>query len=358
MCDDSTNVDITVKTVSDKQESQEIVLINEETIQSKIYIVRKQKVMIDFDLAEIYGYTTKAFNQQVKNNIDRFDKDFRFQLTKEELTSLRSKNLTSTWGGARYLPFAFTEEGIYMLMTVLKGDLAVRQSKALIRTFKQMKDYIIGNQDLVGQREYLQLSMQISDNIRQTMELRSDLNEVEEQMANVMDCLSNVVTYSELSKVMNEFGEPHIKRGYLVLNGQPFKADLAYAEIYMQAEKSVYVVDNYIGIKTLELLINCKAGVDIRIFSDNVAKGLRQNAYRDFCKEYPALHIRLYQSGGIFHDRYIILDYGTEHERIFLCGASSKDAGARVTSILEDQDRDKYSSMISVLLENSPLVIK
>lgn len=106
--------------------------------------------MIDFDLAEIYGYTTKAFNQQVKNNIDRFDKDFRFQLTKEELTSLRSKNLTSTWGGARYLPFAFTEEGIYMLMTVLKGDLAVRQSKALIRTFKQMKDYIIGNQDLVA----------------------------------------------------------------------------------------------------------------------------------------------------------------------------------------------------------------
>ena len=82
-----------------------------------------------------------------------------------------SKNLTSSWGGRRKLPYAFTEQGIYMLMTVLKGDLAVQQSKALIRTFKQMKDYIIENQNLIGEREYLQLSMQVSDNIRTTMEL-------------------------------------------------------------------------------------------------------------------------------------------------------------------------------------------
>lgn len=73
--------------------------------------------------------------------------------------------MTSSWGGKRYLPYAFTEQGIYMLMTVLKGDLAVQQSKALIRTFKQMKDYIIENQNLIGEREYLQLSMQVSDNI-------------------------------------------------------------------------------------------------------------------------------------------------------------------------------------------------
>ena len=106
-------------------------------------------------------------------------------------------------------------------MTVLKGDLAVRQSKALIRTFKRMKDYIIENQDLIGRREYLQLSMQISDNMRKTLELRSDLNIVEDQMADVMDRLSDVVVRSELSEIMNKFGEPHIKRGYLVLYGQP-----------------------------------------------------------------------------------------------------------------------------------------
>lgn len=232
-----------------EEEKQEIILINEETIQSKIYIVRGQKVMLDFELAEIYGYTTKRFNEQVKNNIERFDEDFRFQLLKEEFDNLRTKKSTSSWGGTRYLPYAFTEQGVYMLMTVLKGELAVNQSKALIRTFKAMKDYIIENQDLIGEREYLQLSMQISQNIHTTMELRSDLNDVEDQMAEVMDRLSNVVTHSELSEVMNEFGEPHIKRGYLVLNGNPFKADVVYDEIYGQAKKSIYIVDNYIGLK-------------------------------------------------------------------------------------------------------------
>lgn len=198
------------KVAEEEKEKQEIILINEETIQSKIYIVRGQKVMLDFELAEIYGYTTTKFNQQVKNNIEKFDKDFMFQLTKEEFNNLISKNLTSSWGGRRKLPKVFTEQGIYMLMTVLKGDLATRQSKALIRTFKQMKDYIIENQDLIGEREYLQLSMQISQNIHTTMELRSDLNDVEDQMAEVIDRLSNVVTHSELFEVMNEFGEPHI----------------------------------------------------------------------------------------------------------------------------------------------------
>ena len=343
---------------AEKKNEFEIIEINETILQSKIYFVRNQKVMLDFELAEIYGYTTKAFNQQVKNNEERFDEDFRFKLTREEVENLRSKKLTSSWGGSRYLPYAFTEQGIYMLMTVLKGDLAIRQSKSLIRTFKQMKDYIIENQDLIGEREYLQLSMQISQNIHTTMELRSDLNEVEDQMAEVMDKLSNAVTRSELSEVMNEFGEPHIKRGYLVLNGNPFRADVVYDEIYGQAKKSIFIVDNYIGLKTLEKLINIRNGVDVSIFSDNLAKGLRKNTYMDFCKEYPNLNIQLFQSGGIFHDRYIILDYWTDDVKIFLCGASSKDAGGRITSILEDPDRMKYDSMIRDLLKNNQLVLK
>lgn len=233
------------------EEKRKIVLIDENNIKDKVFVIRGQKVMLDYDLAEIYGYSTKTLNQQVKNNADKFDEDFRFKLTKEEKISLRSKNLTSSWGGSRYLPYAFTEQGIYMLMTVLKGDLATKQSKALIRTFKQMKDYIISNQNLIGEREYLQLSMQITDNVRITKELRADLNKVENRMAATIERLGDMVTHSELSRVMNEFGEPHVKRGYLILNGQPFKADLAYTEIYNQAKKSIYIVDNYIGIKTL-----------------------------------------------------------------------------------------------------------
>lgn len=105
--------------------------------------------MLDFELAEIYGYTTTRFNEQVKNNSEKFDDDFIFQLTKSEFENLISKKSTSSWGGRRKLHYAFTEQGIYMLMTVLTGELAVRQSKALIRMFKQMKDFIIENQDLI-----------------------------------------------------------------------------------------------------------------------------------------------------------------------------------------------------------------
>ena len=105
-----------------KEEQQEIVLINEEVLRSKIYMVRGQKVMLDFELAEIYGYTTTKFNQQVKNNIEKFEEDFMFLLTKEEFENLMSKNLTSSWGGSRYRPYAFTEQGVYMLMLYIKSN--------------------------------------------------------------------------------------------------------------------------------------------------------------------------------------------------------------------------------------------
>ena len=121
----------------------EMMIVNNESLVKKIYIIRGQKVMLDFELAEIYGYETKNFNRQVKNNIEKFEgEDFMFRLTEEEMDDFRCKIFTSSWGGTRYLPYVFTEQGIYMLMTVLKGDLAVRQSRALVRTFKQMKDYI------------------------------------------------------------------------------------------------------------------------------------------------------------------------------------------------------------------------
>jgi len=122
--------------------------ITEEVLKTKILIIRGQQVMLDSDLAEIYGYTTKAFNQQVRRNVEKFEEDFLFQLSKSETESLsRSQNVSSIQvkgikGGRSNQPYVFTEQGIYMLMTVLKGDLATRQSKALIRTFKAMKDYL------------------------------------------------------------------------------------------------------------------------------------------------------------------------------------------------------------------------
>ena len=154
--------------------------LNEETIKSKIYEIRGQKVMLDFELAEIYGYSTKAFNQQVKNNIEKFDNDFRFQLTKEEMSQiLKSKKLTSSWGGIRKLPYAFTEQGIYMLMTVLKGDLATKQSIALIDTFKRMHDYINSN-SLIGVNEVIKLTNIVNEHSLELSDIESKLSLVME----------------------------------------------------------------------------------------------------------------------------------------------------------------------------------
>ena len=340
----------------------EIMLVNQESLAEKIYIIRGQKVMLDFELAEIYGYETKRFNEQVKNNIEKFDDDFRFQLTKEEWENLRSKISTSKSetgsGGRRYLPYVFSEAGIYMLMTVLKGELAVKQSKALIRTFKQMKDYIVENQGLIGQREFLQLSMQITSNVVEMQDLRRDLMNVEDKVAGLVDNLGSVVHKSELSELILDLSNPQLKYGFLLLNGEPIEANLAYKDIYSIAKKSIYIVDNYIGVKTLVLLKDIPSSVEITIFSNNVGKGLHTLEYQDFCKEYPFRRVKFQKSGGEFHDRYIIIDWNTDKQRIYHCGASSKDAGQRITTISEVVDQVVYADLINKLLKNPILKLK
>ena len=168
----------------------EFSLIDEDLLKSRIYTIRGVKVMLDADLAEIYGYETRKFNEQVKNNVEKFDEDFRFQLTSEEFENLkskiwtsrcgnssnfgnfyekenlRSKKSASSWGGVRKMPYAFTEQGIYMLMTVLKGEQATAQSKALIRLFKQMKDYIAAENAPDVSARIVALATQTSQNTR------------------------------------------------------------------------------------------------------------------------------------------------------------------------------------------------
>ena len=245
-----------------------------------------------------------------------------------------------------------------MLMTVLKGDLAVRQSRALVRTFKQMKDYIVENQGLIGKREFLQLSMQITSNVVEMQDLRRDLRDVEDKVAGLVDNLGNVVHKSELSDLILDLSNPQLKYGFLLLNGQPIEANLAYKDIYSIAKKSIYIVDNYIGVKTLVLLKDVPPSVEVIIFSDNIGKGLHTLEYQDFCEEYPFRKITFKKSGGEFHDRYIIIDWNTEHQRIYHCGASSKDAGQRITSITEVVDQMIYTDLINKLLKNPVLKLR
>ena len=339
--------------------SDRITIVDEESIRARIYEVRGEKVILDFELADIYGYTTKAFNQQVQRNIDRFPDDFRFQLTEDEVDSiLRSQNVTSSWGGSRYLPYAFTESGVYMLMTVLRGKLAVEQSKALIRTFRSMKDYIIENQGMIGQNEYLRLSLQVADNMRDIALIRSDLDELEKQMSEVLDQMSNVVSRSEISPFLLDFGNPAEKREYLILNGQPAKAAETYIDLYSRAKETIVIIDDYINIKTLRLLQDVGSSVEVTIYSDNKGNKLHARDIRDFSAEFPNINCKFRRTEGMIHDRFLILDAGTSDEKIYLCGASSKDAGDRTTVIAEMQDKEIALAVLNRVKDNPILELK
>ena len=310
----------------------DLMIYDEDDLKSKIYIIRGVQVMLDFDLAKIYGYETRYFNRQVNNNIERFDKDARFQLTKEEFQNLMCKNFTSSWGGTRKLPYAFTELGIYMLMTVLKGELAVSQSKTLIRLFKQMKDYIIQLQNVLPSSEMRLFSIQTQRNTEDIRQIKQQVN--------------------DLAIVIKDFTDPNIKKDYLFFNGQTVEADLAYSEIYSHAKKTIHIIDNYIGLKTLVLLKSVAKNVKVTIFSDNVNHSFHSAEFADFQKEYPNVNIKLKTLGGTYHDRYIFIDSGTQNEMIFHCGGSSKDVGKRVTSITKVEDVMLYQGIISSLQDN------
>lgn len=315
--------------------SDELSIYDENYLKSKIYIIRGVQVMLDADLAEIYGYSTKNFNRQVNNNIERFDDDMRFQLTDTEVEILRCKNCTSSWGGVRYNPYAFTELGIYSLMMVLKGDLAVKQSKKLIRLFKKLKDFAIQMQNVLPSTEIQILAIQTQNNTE-------DIRQIKQRV-------------DDLTVVIKDFTDSNIKKDYLLFNGQTVEADIAYSEIYSYAKKSIHIIDNYISLKTLVLLKTVKPNVKVTIFSDNVNHGLHQTEFDDFKNEYPNIDITLKTTGGIYHDRYIFIDYGDKNEMIFHCGGSSKDAGRRVSSITKVEDVMLYQNIIGSLQHNKRL---
>ena len=340
-------------------------LIDESFLKSRIYTIRGIKVMVDSDLAEIYGYTTKAFNRQVKNNIEKFEDDFRFQLTKEEYyevlrckkctlespdatnpqNTLRSKFLTLEQGKySKFLPFAFTEQGIYMLMTVLKGERATAQSRALIRLFKQMKDYIVAeNMQLLGAESNPHISSCMLQNTREIAEIRGELAETRTDV---------FAMKSDLQKVMENFIDPSTFKHFLILNGQKLEADVAYTQIYGMAKKSVVVIDNYVDVKTLDLLRSVAKNVSIAIFSDQYGKTrLTESMLADFRTARPDVVLKdPISAGNVFHDRYILLDFGSKTEKVFHCGASSKDAGNKITTIVQLEDTSVYHAVFAGLL--------
>jgi len=194
-------------------------------IENKIMIIRDQQVMLDRDLADIYGYTTKAFNQQVKNNIEKFPDDMMFQLNQAEVDLLsRSKFLTLNGGrghNIKYLPFAFTEQGIYMLMTVLKGELATQQSIALVRLFKQMRHYFAENAGII-----------------------SRIASAETKIIEHDQRINTLFTLVDKYKIKDKQD--------IFFQGQIFDAYAAFQGLIQQAQKEIILIDNYIDLSVLE----------------------------------------------------------------------------------------------------------
>lgn len=327
-----------------------------EDIRSLVYIIRGQQVMLDFDLAEIYGYEVKRLNEQVKRNINRFPEDFMFQLSREEVElvksqiatsqkkqddNLKSQFATSSWGGKRKLPYAFTEQGIYMLATVLRGDLAEQQSIFIMRAFKEMRHYIKQNQQFVTQSEMNLVTARVS--------------EIAVQVAGVVDQQKRTdKSIVEIQKSIDSLNENFVSdkdyKNFVIYKGQKFEADAAYIDIYQQAQKSIYVIDDYMNTKTLQLLSQKKSGVEVILFTENGhgRKGFLTNAVvTDFENQYPPLRIK---PNPDWHDRLIVLDYKLPTEKVFHCGASSKDAGKKLCAINEIVKRDMVHANIDDLL--------
>lgn len=137
--------------------------VSQEVLMSKIHEIRGQKVMLDSDLAELYGVATKALKQQVRRNLDSFPEDFMFELTKEEFEVLRSQNVTSSWGGARYVPMAFTEHGVLMLSSVLKSSQARKVNIRIMRLFIKMREMIANHQEIFRQLDEIRNSVKGHD---------------------------------------------------------------------------------------------------------------------------------------------------------------------------------------------------
>ena len=307
-------------------------LMTVDNICNRVYVIRGQQVMLDYDLAEIYGYEVKNLNQQVKRNIARFPEDFMFQLTREEVESVKSQIVISRennffegqGGGRRTLPYAFTEQGIYMLATVLRGELAEQQSIFIMRAFREMRHYIKQNQQFVTQSEMRLVTAKVS--------------EISVQVAGVVDWKNKTEDrFDSIQRSIDTLNENFVSdkdfKNFVIYKGQKFEADAAYIDIYQQAKESIYVVDDYVNTKTLQLLSQKQAGVELILFTENGhgKRGFLTTAVvNDFIQEYPPLRIK---PNADCHDRLIVLDYGLPTEQSYHCGASSKDAGKKLCAI-------------------------
>ena len=181
-------------------------------ILSKIYTIRNQKVMLDFDLAEMYGVQTKVLNQAVKRNIGRFPIDFMFQLTKIEFENLKSQFVTSSWGGTRYFPFAFTEQGVAMLASVLKSETAIQVNIGIVRTFVAIRQSLKIN----PVNKVTEIESELKELKAYIEEVFMDYNDINEDTRMQLELINQ--SLAELHTDKKRLEKPRKKIGFITEN--------------------------------------------------------------------------------------------------------------------------------------------
>jgi hypothetical protein len=298
--------------MSDKNE-----IIQTDNIQNKILTIRGVQVMLDSDLAEMYGVETRVLNQAVKRNIGRFPEKFRFQLTKNEFDesekSLRFQFGTSkndndflksqiviskeNRGGKRKMPFVFTEQGVSMLSAVLRSETAVKVSIQIIDAFVEMRKFISQNANL----------FQRINNIEQK-QIAGDVKQIE--------------TDNKIDAILDALEDKSIKpKQGIFYDGQVFDAYVFIADLIKSAKKSILLIDNYIDETVLQLFTKRKKNVSVTIYTKNITKILKQDLEKHNA-QHQNIEITKFSKA---HDRFLIIDQTT----VYHFGASLKDLGKK-----------------------------
>ncbi len=277
--------------------------LNENNIKNKIYAIRNIQVMLDSDLAKLYSISTKGLNQAVKRNNDRFPYSFMFQLTEKELkllrchfgstnnsTNLKFQNGTSSWGGKRYLPYVFTEQGVAMLSGILKTKTAIEVSIQIIDSFVSMRRFLTKNAHI----------FQRLDNI-EIKQLESD---------------------QKFKKIFDAIEDKDIKaKQGIFFDGQVFDAHKFVSDIIRTAKKTITLIDNYIDDIVLTLLNKRKKNIKVTILTNNISKELTLDL-KKYNTQYTPIIIKEFKNS---HDRFLIID----NKDIYHFGTSLKDLGKK-----------------------------
>lgn len=264
-------------------------------IQPMIRVIRDRQVLLDSDLSALYGVETRRLNEQVKRNIERFPDDFMFQLRKDELDDLMSHFATSSWGGTRKLPYAFTEQGIAMLSSVLKSKTAVEVNICIMRAFVSMRRFITANDQLFRRLETIEYHQ---------LEMKQRQEEADKRIDEVFKRL--------------DAGNPSAQG--IFYDGQVFDAYRFVSGLMRKAKQSIVLIDNYVDDSVLTLLDKRAEGVSVTICTQRVSNQFQLDIDRHNA-QYPIIGIKRFNKA---HDRFLLID-----DEVYHIGASIKDLGKK-----------------------------